>query len=955
MLSSNEINKWADFWHYVIGVNVIPANTKEKATYENWSQWQDKPIPDELHEQRKRNGEYNEGIAIITGQIWRDKNKGKYLNGIDCDNKKAIEEICNKDGKTISLEELAKWTIVEQHKDNPDKAHIYIMSTKPFKNKSSTAINQKLVDDNNDNEVPVIEVKCEKRIMFVSPSMHRDGYPYEILDCKEPALCDEFEYHLNNIFKKYGILYLDSNNPNDNNSYTSLKPVEELFKPGTKILEGHNRHEALLRVMESLLQRNRGILSLEKIKQLAYEWNQEICVPPLDDYEFNRQWNDALKFVGRSINSNTGESGDSNNKINNATSHGSAAEIIVELVLESSTLFKDEFGIPHALVNINKQNEVLPIKSNKLEYYLSKLYYENKDKKIPNVEAINNAKRTLGARAIFEGQTIPLHLRVAWSNDENKESIYYDMTDDKKRCIKIIKGNGWKLVENQTEVLFKRYGHETSQFEPSHDYDSKILDKFVNSLNIKNDNHKLLIKIWIISLLIPDISIPMLLPYGEKGSAKSTLQKKIKMLIDPSSLDLISFYDNKTQFIQQLSHNFLCFYDNVRHAPPWLSDETCRAITGGAFSKRELFTDDEDIHYKYKKRVSFSGINVIFTEEDALDRSIKLGLERIRDEDNIPETRLLDEFKQQIPQLLGYIFDVLSKALEIKDSVELERLPRMADFAEWGEAIARAIGYKPLEFMNAYFENIEEQNIDIITANPFADAISRFVDYDMNSWISSPQTLIKYLKEFADNNNIDNSKFPKNPQAISRKLNKIKSNLREGLFIEVIVDRITSGKGNKKQLNTAIIKIRKISPIPPISPVSKNDEGNEGKNIRDIEKVGDNTSNDNKISPVTEDQNHDQISSDIDKNGGIGDTGDIFKSLSKVGPLDKKKISDKSESITRQQQSYKCYYCDDEFSTEQEHLKHSVNLHPSKIAQPQDKRLFELIGIQPKGNLWEKL
>ena len=84
---------------------------------------------------------------------------------------------------------------------------------------------------------------------------------------------------------------------------------------------------------------------------------------------------------------------------------------------------------------------------------------------------------------------------------------------------------------------------------------------------------------------------------------------------------------------------------------------------------------------------------------------------------------------------------------------------------------------------------------------------------------------------------------------------------------------------------------------------------------------------------------------------------EIFsKVYQKWRPLDKKKISDKSESITtQQQQSYKCYYCDDEFSTEQEHLRHSINLHPGKIAQPQDKRLFELIGIQPKGNLWEKL
>ena len=41
----------------------------------------------------------------------------------------------------------------------------------------------------------------------------------------------------------------------------------------------------------------------------------------------------------------------------------------------------------------------------------------------------------------------------------------------------------------------------------------------------------------------------------------------------------------------------------------------------------------------------------------------------------------------------------------------------MADFAEWGEAISRAIGYKPLEFLTAYFENIGEQKIEIIEAN----------------------------------------------------------------------------------------------------------------------------------------------------------------------------------------------------------------------------------------------
>jgi hypothetical protein len=311
----------------------------------------------------------------------------------------------------------------------------------------------------------------------------------------------------------------------------------------------------------------------------------------------------------------------------------------------------------------------------------------------------------------------------------------------------------------------------------------------------------------------------MLLPYGEKGSAKSTLQKKIQLLIDPSKLDGLSISNDKTEFIQQISHNYLCFYDNVRREPIWLSDEVCRAITGGAFSKRKLYTDDEDIPYKYKRILSFSGINVIFTQEDALDRSIKIELERIKDTDAIPEEEIYDELKQQIPQLLGYIFDVVAKALEIKDSVKLDKRPRMVDFAKWGEAIARAMDYKPLEFLNTYFENIGEQNLEIVEADQFANAISKLIDYELNSWISSPTIFIDSLRKFADNNNIESSKFPKGPQAITRRLNKIKSNLREGLGIEVIVDRITSGKGNKKYINNAIIKIKKITPISPISPI----------------------------------------------------------------------------------------------------------------------------------------
>jgi putative DNA primase/helicase len=76
-----------------------------------------------------------------------------------------------------------------------------------------------------------------------------------------------------------------------------LIPTEQLFNEDYKVVEGNNRHEALLRVMESLLSRNGNILALDKIKDLASDWNNKHCFPPLNDNEFQKQWKCAAKFV----------------------------------------------------------------------------------------------------------------------------------------------------------------------------------------------------------------------------------------------------------------------------------------------------------------------------------------------------------------------------------------------------------------------------------------------------------------------------------------------------------------------------------------------------------------------------------------------------------------------------------------------------------------------------------
>ena len=130
-------NAWADYWRDVVGVNVIPAKTKEKKVFVKWSEWQLKPIPADLHEQWKKENVFNDGIAIVVGKVWWGSHAGEYLIFLDCDNSLAIQEFCTRNSRTVTIEEIAQKFIVEQHPDDTSKAHIYFYSKIPFVKKSS--------------------------------------------------------------------------------------------------------------------------------------------------------------------------------------------------------------------------------------------------------------------------------------------------------------------------------------------------------------------------------------------------------------------------------------------------------------------------------------------------------------------------------------------------------------------------------------------------------------------------------------------------------------------------------------------------------------------------------------------------------------------------------------------------------------------------------------------------
>lgn len=582
----------------------------------------------------------------------------------------------------------------------------------------------------------------------------------------------------------------------------------------------------------------------------------------------------------------------------------SNAQLLVKLANENAVLFfNDQYGRPHALVQVGSglvegHKEVIPVKSGKFELYLRKLFYESQNGMIPSQEAINSAIKQIAAITEFDRQSEELHLRVAWGI--KNEQIIYDLTNDTHDYVRIIRADGWDIIKNP-DRLFIRF-NQKPQVIPSKNYPADIFDKYLDLNHITDYEHRLLTKVWTIACFVPDIPHTIDDTHGEKGAAKTTFCRMQKRLIDPDALELLTIPKDRNEFIQQLHHNYLAVYDNIKHVPFWFSDEVCRAITGAGNSKRALYTDDDDVIYNYRRCVMVNGINNILTEPDALDRCLLTELVRIPTKHRRTEAAVFEEFEAMRPMLLGYIFDILSKALAIKPTVKLAELPRMADFAEWGEAIARAMGYEPGRFMQAYYNNIGKQNVEAIESNPLAQAIVKFAEQN-STWEGTVSDFKDRLDGVAEmyKINSDSPMWPKAANSLSRKLKPILSNLREGQGIEVRIEPITQGE----QKGSKAVKVEKISPLSLLSQPAPNHAQNEPKMGGDISSGGDNTStNISTVAPQNEAQ--------IDKrrpSSGSGDSGDIFGS-SEYGHL--------------------CPYCDHRANTLEQLERHAIKVHPGR-------------------------
>lgn len=447
----------------------------------------------------------------------------------------------------------------------------------------------------------------------------------------------------------------------------------------------------------------------------------------------------------------------------------SVAGRIVEIVIHNNPHFlHDNLEATYARIEIDGHEELHPLNSSRFRNWVIRQYWLT-EKQPPKGEHVRTAVDLLRSKALYEGEKVHLTTRVAKTDN----ALWYDLSDEDWRAIKVT-ASGWEIVE-RPPALFRRYKHMLPQYTPAK---GGGVDLLLRHVNISNPEHQLLMLVYVVSCFVPNIPHPIPVLYGSQGSAKSTFLRVLRRLIDPSATELLTFPTTKEQLIQTLAHHHAPYFDNATTLPEWLSDCLCRAVTGEGFSKRELYTNDDDFVYSFRACIAINGINVVATKADLLDRSILFSLERIPPEKRQSEERFWKDFEQDRAAILGGVFDTLSKALSIIPTMNVEGLPRMADFALWGCAIAEALGYGKEKFLAAYQTNIDEQNEEAIREHPVAVAV-RALMKDREEWSGTSTQLLDELSEIAEVEKIDvrQRMWPKAAQALSRRLNEAKTNL----------------------------------------------------------------------------------------------------------------------------------------------------------------------------------
>ncbi|MET9614988.1 ATP-binding protein [Kitasatospora indigofera] len=448
------------------------------------------------------------------------------------------------------------------------------------------------------------------------------------------------------------------------------------------------------------------------------------------------------------------------------------ASQLVALARERFDLVVSEDGRPYAVVK-DGPNVVLPLRGKAgLRAQIARLYTDANGGSVPSQGSLSDAMMVLEGQAAAT-DPVEVNLRVAGG----PERIVIDLGTADGRAIVVTPGS-WHLAA-RSPVLFRRSGAMSPMPAPDRDRAAEGLPLLRSLLNMDDPTFHQLVG-WLAAAWMPHIPHPILTFKGEQGTGKSKAAQMLVNIIDPSPASRRTQPRDIKMWSTQAFNSWALCLDNISTIPPWLSDTLCKAVTGDGFVDRALYTDDDVVVLTFRRVLAMTTIDAGALAGDLAERLMILDLQLIDPGRRRTERELDHTFDQARPAILAALLDLLCEILAVLPTVNLDSLPRMADFAQVLAALDEIQDWRTLADYGASSANV---NADALEGDPFGSAVLALLE-SQRSWVGSAGELLAKLNLVAGLETY-HPKWPKDATRAGGQLKRLAPVLRS---VGVLVD-----------------------------------------------------------------------------------------------------------------------------------------------------------------------
>jgi hypothetical protein len=264
----------------------------------------------------------------------------------------------------------------------------------------------------------------------------------------------------------------------------------------------------------------------------------------------------------------------------------------------------------------------------------------------------------------------------------------------------------------------------------------------------------------------------MLLCEGERGSGKSVAVQLIQRVIHGEQKTHQVSKNDEKDFGVKILRSPICLLDNMDNFVDWLQDTLAAFTTGEGWTRRKLFTDDQEVKVQPQGFIAITTRNPItFKRDDIADRCVILRLERREDNQalSLLFRRVFDERAVLFGEWLWYLNEIVKeiRAGTLTKHAQKSR-HRLADFAALAHVIGKVIGASYDEVSEMLTAMQAERDVLVTEGDPLVDLLDRWLENTNN--VGKAVTAAELHRDLSNIAKQFNRSFYKSPATLAQKL-----------------------------------------------------------------------------------------------------------------------------------------------------------------------------------------